>query len=59
MSNNKLWVGDEYPASWWLRDGRLDEDEFAQQVEAAIGMLWYQEAIACGAEIDVIEVSPS
>ena len=37
----------------------LDEDEFAQQVEAAIGMLWYQEAIACGAEIDVIEVSPS
>jgi len=59
MSNNKLWVGDEYPASGWLRDGRLDQDEFAQQVEAAIGMLWYQEAIECGAAIDVIEVSHS
>lgn len=58
MSNNKLWAGDRYPASGWLGDSELDENEFAQQVEAALGMLWYQEALDLGQSIDVIQISP-
>jgi hypothetical protein len=43
MVNNGLWKDDRYPACGWLEEGHLDEEEFAQQVDAAMGTLWYSE----------------
>jgi hypothetical protein len=56
MANNRLWQGDEYIASGWLRDGCLDEDEFGRQIDAALGTLFYSdEAVASGRRRDVLE----
>jgi hypothetical protein len=56
MANNRLWQGDEYTASGWLRDGCLDEDEFGRQIDAAMGSLFYSdEAAASGRTRDVLE----
>jgi hypothetical protein len=56
MANNRLWQGDQYVASGWLRDGCLDEDEFARQIDAAMGSLFYSdEAAASGRTRDVLE----
>jgi hypothetical protein len=56
MANNRLWQGDQYVASGWLRDGCLDENEFGRQIDVALGMLWYsREAAASGRRRDVLE----
>ena len=56
MANNRLWQGDDYTASGWLRDGCLDEDEFGRQIDAALGTLFYSdEAVASGRRRDVLE----
>jgi hypothetical protein len=56
MANNRLWQGDQYTASGWLRDGCLDEDEFGRQIDAAMGALFYSdEAVASGRRRDVLE----
>ena len=56
MANNRLWQGDDYIASGWLRDGCLDEDEFGRQIDAAMGALFYSdEAVASGRRRDVLE----
>jgi hypothetical protein len=56
MANNGLWLGDQYVASGWLRDGCLDENEFGRQIDVALGMLWYsREAAASGRTRDILE----
>ena len=56
MANNRLWQGDEYTASGWLRDGCLDEDEFGRQIDAAMGSLFFSdEAAASGRRRDILE----
>jgi hypothetical protein len=56
MANNRLWQGDQYVASGWLRDGCFDEDEFGRQIDVALGTLCYShEAAASGRKSDVLE----
>jgi hypothetical protein len=60
MANNRLWQGDEYIGSGWLRDGCLDENEFGRQIEAAMGFLWYSdEAVKSGRTRDVLDLHPA
>jgi hypothetical protein len=58
MANNGLWKDDQYLACGWLDEGRLDEEEFAQQVDVATGMLWYTEQAVHRGRVDVLWIRP-
>jgi hypothetical protein len=58
MANNGLWKDDRYLACGWLDEGHFDEEEFAQQVDAAMGTLWYSEQAAHRGTVDVLWIRP-
>jgi hypothetical protein len=58
MANNGLWKDDGYLACGWLDEGHLDEEEFALQVDAAMGMLWYTEQAVRRGTVDVLWIRP-
>jgi hypothetical protein len=39
---NGSWENDQYTGSYWLKEGFIDEDEFGNQVEVAMGSLGIQ-----------------
>jgi hypothetical protein len=40
MQRNDLWRGDDYEASYWLRDRAFDQHEFLEQVDVACGTVF-------------------
>jgi hypothetical protein len=54
MANNGLWKDDRYLACGWLEEGHLDEEEFAQQVDVAMGTLWYTKEAVRRGRVDVL-----
>jgi hypothetical protein len=40
MQSNDLWRGENYEASYWLRDRAFDEHEFLEQVDVACGTVF-------------------
>jgi len=60
MTNNGLWKQGQYIALAWLSgNGDIEENEFADQVEAALGVLWFcHEACDNGKTIDVAAMEP-
>ena len=45
MRNNKLWTSADYNSSRWLSPtGVLDETEFWDEIDAGLGILWYEGA---------------
>lgn len=60
MANNGLWKQGQYIALAWLKDnGDIEENEFTDHVEAALGSLWFSdEASSNEKTIDVVFVNP-
>ena len=58
MANNGLWKDDRYLACGWLDEGHLDEEEFGQQVDVAMGTLWYTKEAVHRGRVDVLWIRP-
>jgi hypothetical protein len=58
MANNGLSKDDRSLACGWLDEGHLDEEEFAQQVDAAMGTLWYTKEAVHRGRVDVLWIRP-
>jgi hypothetical protein len=58
MANNGLWKDDRYLACGWLDEGHFDEEEFGQQVDVAMGTLWYTEQAVRRGRVDVLWIRP-
>ena len=60
MVNNGLWENDLYPGASWLSGGWIvNEQEFGEQVDAAMGCLWYSDEASKRLTIDVLWINPN
>ena len=58
MTNNGLWKAHKYLATSWLQEGHIDEEEFINQVDAAMGCLWYSKQATEHETVDLIWINP-
>jgi hypothetical protein len=57
MTNNGLWKDELYPASTWLKGGRIEEKGFIDHVRAAMGEFFYSHE-AYDRRVEVLWINP-